>query len=154
MAAVEDEIAAAVVAELNAGAAAVPSAFSQSFTAEAVEHPRVARTSLETLHVVVTESGYEVTAAARGADHFDYAIAVGIRKNLADLETTSVGPLKDLVQELADYLRARSRTQLPGYPAAGLLRIETTTNKEPQAIDQHSLFVGLLRIVYRVTRAK
>lgn len=141
--AVINEIADAVVAELNAGT------FSLPFTAERLYLPAFELADMQTLHVTVVPKGITTDAAARTQDQQDYAIDVAVQQKLTSTANGPIDALVTLVEELADHFRFR---RLTTYPDAIWIKTEQQPVYAPEHLEQLRQFTSLFTLTFRVIR--
>ncbi|MFW6159436.1 MAG: hypothetical protein ACOC8E_08775 [Planctomycetota bacterium] len=137
------QIAQAVTDELNAGE------FSQEFAAERAYQPLFELPDMKTLHVTVIASGITIHRASRGLIQHDYRIEIGVQKKFAKDDATELDPLMDLVEEVADFLRA---TRLAAVSRAPCVRIENEPIYSQDHMEQFRQFTSVLTLTYRLSR--
>jgi hypothetical protein len=148
MSATTVEIAAAVVAALNAAS------LSQPFTAVRHYLPEFDLQEMDTLHVSVVPAELDEEMADRTRDKAEYKIHVAVQKRVAKqatpgIDTTAVDALMQLVEEIDDLFRHK---QLTGYEEAHWAKTENKPIYDPKHLKEHGQFTSLLIFTFRVTR--
>ncbi len=137
------DIADAVTEQLNTAA---PGTFAMAFTAVRRVLPEFELSDLTTLQVSVVPKASETQGSTRAASQFDLQTDIGVQKKLGlDLEA-QVEDLCGLVDQIADYLRRRELTSLPG------VRWVQTSNDPvyvPEHLAQQRVFTSVLTLTYR-----
>lgn len=134
------EIAAAVVASLNAGV------FSRPFTAERAYLPIRDLGEMATLHVTVVAAGRTVKPACRTLLEIEHRIEIAVQQRLASEDLAECDPLLALVGELSDHL---SGGRLPGQPAAAWVRTEHAPLIAAEHLNELRQFTAVLAVTYR-----
>jgi hypothetical protein len=143
------DIADAVTAELNG---APTGTFGQAFTAQRRVLPVFELADLAELKVTVVPKGLRITGATRSVSQYEITIDIGIQKKLApgnkDLDT-EVATLGTLVDEIADYLRRRPLSQVPG---AAWVSITNDPIYAPEHLLEQRVFTSVLTVTYRAMK--
>jgi len=137
------EIAEAVKNALNAGD------FSQDFTAGRHYQPLFDLAEMKDLHVTVVANGISTTTPGRGRAQFDCRVDVAVQKKLKTSDNTEIDPLMDLVDEIAEFFRAR---RLDAVPGAAWVRTENTALYAQEHLSEMRQFTSVLRLTFRVVR--
>jgi hypothetical protein len=133
-------IAEAVVAALNGHS------FSQPFISERSFLPKFDLKELKTLKVVVVPRGRVLSVADRSRAQQDYAIDIGVLLKLSGTTPGQVDPMISLVEEIADFFRAK---RLSDYPAAAWLKTEHNPLYDLEHLDQLRQFTSVMSVTYR-----
>jgi hypothetical protein len=143
------DIADAVVAELNA---APPEAFSQVLNAQRRVLPQFEPEELSDLQVSVVPKRLEITGATRAASQYEIAIDIGVQRRLGRDLDAEVAELGTLVDQIADYLRRRPLSGIPGIP--GLAWVSTVNEPvySPEHLAEQRVFTSVLTVTYRALR--
>ena len=143
---ISDEIAEAVLSELNSGAFHLPVAAIQE------ELPEFTLEELTTLRTAVTDNGLVITAGTRGEDWHDYTIDIGIQRRAADDEDTA-RTVKKLGQDILDHFR---KHRLASYQDASWRSGEMMNAKgDPEYarwLRENRVVFIVVRLTYRVLR--
>jgi len=137
------DIADAVVAELREGT------FSQSFTPLRRVSPQYDIAELAVLRVTVVPASMEISNDSRMASRHDVQIDVGIQKKLGRSLDDDIAPLRNLVDEIGEFLKRRRLSQMPQVLFLSL------TNDPIYAVEHlvdNGVFTSVLRITYRALR--
>ncbi|HEY1068491.1 MAG TPA: hypothetical protein VGE52_20375 [Pirellulales bacterium] len=137
------DLANAVVAELNGGT------FSQVFGAERGYTPVFELKDMKTLHVTVVPKGLAIEAFSRSQSQHDYQVDVAVQKKLANAGNAEVDPLMTLVEEIADFFRAR---RLTTYPNAIWTKTENAPVYAAEHFEDLRQFTSVLTFTFRVAR--
>lgn len=138
------DIADAVVTALNGHS------FSQEFTAVRAYRPTFDLKDMTHLHVTVVPKAVELSTAGRGLAQSDVQIDVGVQKKLSavDEDTTEIDALMDLVQEIADFVRATGR-----FGEAAWVRTENAPVYSQEHLAELRQFTSVLTLTLRVMTA-
>jgi len=139
-------IADAVAVEING---APPATFSQPFTAVRLVLPVFELADLAELKVAVVPRSVEITGSTRSASQYDIAVDVGVQKRVSKTVDADVEALGGLVDEIADHLRRRVLSALPGVAWVSIAN-EPVYAREHLA-DQR-VFTSVLTVTYRAIR--
>jgi hypothetical protein len=134
------DIADAVVAELNGHT------FSQTFTAERSWRPLKALEELSDLTVIVVPKAWSQERLDRSSMQRDVDIDVAVLKKLAAGDNSEVDGLMALVEEIADFLRGRN---LSGVPGARWIKVACDPIYSPSHFDEQRLFLSPQTHTYR-----
>jgi hypothetical protein len=141
--AVVTDIAAAVVAELNAAT------FSQPVTAERSYFPQFDLPEMKTLHVTVVPKEVASGVSDRSRKQGEYSVDIAVQKKLSSDDNADIDPLVALVEEIADHFHAR---RLAAYPNAVWLKTEQIVLYAPDHMADLRQFTSVLTLTYRVVR--
>ncbi len=137
------DIADAVAAELNA---APDGTFTPAFTAVRRVLPAFELGELAELKVSVVPKSVQISGASRAASTFEIAVDIGIQRKLGSDLDAEVAELTDLVDAIADYLRRRPLSAMPGVAWA------STANEPvyaPEHLADRRVFTSVLTVTYR-----
>lgn len=134
------EIAAAVVADLNAAA------FSRPFTAERAYLPRFDLGEMDDLHVTVVAAGRTLMPACRVLLQVEHRIEIAVQQRLPSEGTADCDPLLGLVAEIADHVAGR---RLAGAPEAAWVKTEHDPLIDPTHLNELRQFTSLITLTYR-----
>lgn len=118
--------------------------------------PQATLAELEQLQVTVTPRSWRRVRAdapgripgTRGGLFYDYAIDVGVQKKLSDIET-DLPAMLDLVESIADGMRRRPLSQVPGVQCVDVLNEPVY---DSDFLLNERAFSSVLTLVYRVLR--
>ena len=133
------QLAAAVVADLNAAT------FSQPFTAQRSYLPRWKLEELATIRVTVVPKDDVGERASRAQWQEDYQLAVAIQQRLGANETAQMDALVLLGQELADYFKSRN----PAGDLATLVAVAFAPLFDPDHLEKHKTLTTVLNLTFR-----
>jgi hypothetical protein len=151
-------IAEAVKDRLNAP----PAPLSQSFTAIRAYVPTFGKQDSDAdefaeLRVTVVAAELTMATLSRRDDDFDYVVDVAIQKRIdreaiedADFNA-EVDPLMLLAEEVMDLFRGK---RLTGYETALCVAAANRPIFAPEHLDEQRLFTSLIRLTFRVARAR
>ncbi|MEW4530213.1 hypothetical protein [Maioricimonas sp. JC845] len=141
--AVINDIAEAVVAEINAGT------FSQPVTAVRSYAPQYELEELADCRVTVVPKGLATLPGGRSHNQHDYAIDVAVQQKLTTADNTEIDGLLTLVEQIADAFRFR---RLSSYPDAIWLKTEHEPVYAPEHLHELRQFTSVLTLTFRVMR--
>ena len=133
------QLAAAVVADLNAAT------FSQPFTAQRSYLPRWKLEELATIRVTVVPKDDVGERASRAQWQEDYQLDVAIQQRLGASETAQMDALVLLGQELADYFKSRN----PAGDLATLVAVAFAPLFDPDHLEKHKTLTTVLNLTFR-----
>tara|TARA_R110002051_G_scaffold14483_2_gene46939 strand:+ start:364 stop:795 length:432 start_codon:yes stop_codon:yes gene_type:complete len=136
-------IADAIVTKLNADT------FDLSFTAVRKYAPLYRLRDMDTLHVTVVPSSETITQLHRTKQVHEYTIDVGVQQRFSSDANTTIDPLADLVQDIADAFAGAS---LSGFTSAAWVSSEIEPIFAPDHFTQFRQFTSVIRLMYRVHR--
>ena len=139
--AVINQIAAAVVIELNG------TEFSMPFTAKQEFLPRLDLAEMKELHVTVVPKGVTVLTGSRAHSQHDYEIDVAVQKKAASDD--EIDALMGLVDEIADHFRQK---RLPGFVSAAWVRTENEPLYAQEHLEQLGQFTSVVTFTFRMMR--
>jgi hypothetical protein len=134
------EIAAAVVADLNAAA------FSRPVTAERAYLPRFDLGEMDDLHVTVVAAGRTLLPACRVLLQVEHRIEIAVQQRLPSENPADCDPLLALVAEIADHFAGR---RLAGAPEAAWVKTEHDPLIDPTHLNELRQFTSLITLTYR-----
>jgi len=133
------DIADAVVAALN------DHTFSQALTAARAYRPVFELQDMKDLRVTVVPKAVELTIAGRGLAQSDVQIDIGVQKKLTDTDDAEIDALMDLVQEIADFLRATGR-----FGDAAWIKTDNAPIYSQEHLGELRQFTSVLTLTLRV----
>jgi hypothetical protein len=141
-------IADAVVTDLNGAAAGT---FAQTFTAARHYRPQFDLAELKTLRVSVVPKGIAITGLMRSANQHDVSVDVAVQKKVTPPPegAAELDGLMTLVEQIADYLRLRRLTALPG---ALWTKTDNVPVYSPDHLETKQVFTSVLTFTFRVVR--
>ncbi len=137
------EVAEAVKAGLNAGT------FSMPVAAERHYLPVFDLAEMKDLHVSVVPSGVTLSTLGRGRSQADVKVDVAVQKKLKKADAAELDPLMALVEEIAEFFKAR---RLAGYPGAAWVRTENQPIYAQEHLGEMRQFTSVLTFTFRVMR--
>ena len=135
-----EEIADAIVAELNAGS------FGQTLGAERAYQPTFDLQEMKDLRVTVVPKSITTAVASRADDQVDFAIDIGIQKKLGSDADTEADVLMALVTEIAAFLNRRPLTAAPDVTWVSAANEPIFS---PEHFEQLRQFTSVLTVTYR-----
>ena len=139
--AVINQIAAAVVSELNA------TEFSMAFTANREFLPRFDLAEMKELHVTVVPKGVTVLTGSRAHAQHDYEIDVAVQQKATSDD--EIDKLMGLVDEIADHFRQK---RLAGFASAAWVRTENEPLYAQEHLEQLGQFTSVVTFTFRMMR--
>jgi len=136
------DIAEAVVTALNGHT------FSRPFTAQRSYRPVFDLKDMTDLHVTVVPKGVELTTAGRGLAQSDVQVDIGVQKKLAGGDNAEIDSLVDLVQEIAEFVRATGR-----FADAAWVKTENTPIYSQEHLGELRQFTSVLTLTLRAMTA-
>ncbi len=133
------DIADAVVAAMNGHT------FSHAFTAARAYRPVFELQDMKDLRVTVVPKAVELTTAGRGLAQSDVQIDIGVQKKLADADDAEIDALMDLVQEIADFIRATGR-----FGDAAWMKTDNAPIYSQEHLGELRQFTSVLTLTLRV----
>jgi hypothetical protein len=133
------DIADAVVVALNG------QTFSQPFTAARAYRAAFDLQEMKDLHVTVVPKGMELVTAGRGVAQSDLQIDIGVQKKLATGNDAEIDALMDLVQEIAEFIRATRQ-----FGEAVWVKTENTPIYSQEHLGELRQFTSVLTLTLRV----
>jgi hypothetical protein len=143
------ELADAVAYELND---APSGTFSPTFTAERKVLPVHELKDLKDLKVTVVPKAIEITGSTRATSQYDLVVDIGIQQKLPPATTdldVNVTALGTLVDQIADYLRRRPLSLLPGVTWVGITNDPVYA---PEHLLEQRVFTSVLTVTYRAMK--
>ena len=136
------DIADAVVAAINA---APSGTFILGFQAVRDYLPTYELKDMGTLHVTVVPKASDMSVPTRGVRQRDVKIDVAVQQRLQTVDTFSVDPLANLVEQIADYLGGLGRVGNAGFVGA-----ENNPLWIQEHLDSMKQFTGVVTITLRI----
>ena len=133
------DIADDLVAVLNAGT------FSQPFTARRAYRPVFDLQEMKELHVTVVPKGIEMATAGRGLVQDDVQIDVAVQKKLAAADDSEIDELMGLVQEIAEFVRAKGK-----FADATWVKTENVPIYSQEHLGELRQFTSVITFLFRV----
>ena len=122
--------------------------FSQPFTAARAYLPAFDLKDMKDLHVTVVPRGQECSTAGRGLAQSDVQIDVAVQKKLSAADNAEIDALMALVQEIAEFVRAKGRLG-----DAAWVRTENLPIYSPEHLGELRQFTSVLTLTLRVMTA-
>ena len=132
----------AVVAALNGHE------FSQSFTTQREYRVEYNLKDMKDLRVTVVPKAVEMATAGRGLAQNDIQIDLAVQKKLTAGDNPEIDTLMDLIQEIAEFVRATGR-----FGDAVWVRAENTPIYSQEHLGEMRLFTSVLTLTLRVMTA-
>jgi hypothetical protein len=136
------KLADAIVTELNGGT------FSQSFTAQRHYQPIFELPDMSQLHVSVVPLALSSQQVSRSKTANQYQVDIGIQQK-GDMSQVWLDGLMQLVEEMADFLQARS---LAGFPQARCLDVTNAPVYALEHLEELRQFTSVLTATYQVEK--
>jgi hypothetical protein len=134
------EIAAALVADLNAAT------FSRPVAAVRAVLPIYELGEMDDLHVTVVLTGRSLAPASRSQLQIEHRLDIAVQQRLASDNPTACDGLLALVGEIADHL---SGHRLAGAPEAVWVKTEHAPLIDPVHLNELRQFTAVLTVTYR-----
>ncbi|MGE4340605.1 MAG: hypothetical protein AB7E55_32345 [Pigmentiphaga sp.] len=133
----------AIVTEINGGVWKLP------LRAEAAYRPRFELAELDVLHVTVAPRSLTIDPADRLRDMIHYQVDVAIQRRLDNEDFSTLEPLLELVEQLAQYFRLRRPVAMP---AALCIKVENDPIYAVEHLDELRCFTSILTLSFQVMR--
>lgn len=121
--------------------------FSQEFTAERHYQPLFDLAEMKDLHVSVVPNGVTTATLGRARAQFDCRIDVAVQKKLKQADNAEIDLLMLLVDEIAEYFRAK---RLEGLPEAAWVKTENTALYAQEHLNEMRQFTSVVTLTFRV----